>query len=161
MLKNIFRNFDWNQIISKEEKKELEFGISITYATLLLLFTSITGIIIVFSNIIIGLAIVILGVIYFWYLAKGKHFLLTDNRIILVDVFVGREVISVDYSQITDIELEQSPFDQMGGWGTLSINTAGTHSPTIKITPVNNPQKIKQELDNIRQKKINSITPSI
>ena len=146
----MFKNFSWTNILTDEEKKELEFGISSTYAFTLLFLTSLAGLIVLFSNVFVGLAIILLGYVYFLYLRKGKHFIFTDKRIVMVDAFIGKEIISVDYSQITDIQMEQSPFELFAGWGNLAINTAGTHSPEIKLSFIDNPQKVKLELDSIR-----------
>ena len=91
-----------------------------------------------------------MGLLYWFYLKKSKHYAFTNKRVILVDSFIGGNVISIDYNQITDIEITQSAIDQGGRWGTITINTAGTHAPEVNLSFIENPQAIKQSLDEIR-----------
>jgi uncharacterized membrane protein YdbT with pleckstrin-like domain len=86
-------------------------------------------------------------------LKKAKHYAFTNKKVYLVDSFVGTNIASIDYTQITDIEIDQSLIDQLGGWGTLVVNTAGTHAPEMNISYVDNPQGLKQTLDHIRSSK--------
>ena len=99
----------------------------------------------------IGILIFLLGGVYWLYLKNAKHYAFTNKRIVLVDSFLGMSSISIDYNQITDIEVEQSYVDQLGGWGNLIINTAGTHSPEVRLSFIDNPEEIKKQLDTIRE----------
>lgn len=144
--------FSWEKILAPEEILQKEFTISKRYRLAILISSIVLaiGAIISTASFLIGITILILGVIYWIYLTKAKHYAYTNKRIVLVDSFIGISTISVDYNQITDIELQQSLFEQIGGWGTIIINTAGTRAPEILLSFIENPEVLKQELDAIR-----------
>jgi len=153
-------NFNWSKILSTDESLEKEFSISNRYRNILFSLTTVASLLILFFNIFIAICIFLLGLLYWFYLKKAKHYGFTNKRIVLVDSFLGETITSIDYNQITDIEIEQNFLDQIAGWGTLIINTAGTHVPEINLTFIGNPQDIKQTLDKIRDN-VRSSTPVI
>lgn len=142
--------YNWTKIISPEEKIQMEFSISNKFISLVLVGVVLLVILTAFFSFLASFFILILGIVYWIYLKKAKHYCFTLKRIILVDSFVGSSTTSIDYSQVTDIEIEQSFFEQAVGWGTLVINTAGTHVPEIRLPFVDNPQTIKAKMDEIR-----------
>jgi membrane protein YdbS with pleckstrin-like domain len=146
-------DFNWGGVVSPEEKILREFTISKRYYNTVLGLALIISCMTMVANIFAGAVILILGILYWYYLKRAKHYAFTDKRIIMIDSFVGMSATSVDYSQITDIEIDQSPVDQMLGWGNLVINTAGTHAPIISLPFLENPMTLKQELDKIRDTK--------
>ncbi len=142
--------FAWTTILAPQEQLLKEFSISSTYQKAILVVTVLVSIASFFITWYVGIALLVLGCIYWYYIKNSKHYAFTDKRIILVESFMGTSIISIDYNQITDIEIEQSFFDQFGGWGTLIINTAGTNAPEIQLPFIDNPQAMKQNLDQIR-----------
>lgn len=142
--------YQWNKILAPEETLQKEFGLSTKYRNATIALIIIAGIAVCFFSLFAGGFIFFLGGIYWLYLTRAKHYAFTTKRMILVDAFVGSRVVSIDYNQITDIEIEQSVFDELGGWGTIVINTAGTYAPEIRLSFIDNPQNIKQSLDQIR-----------
>ncbi len=143
-------SFSWTKYLAADENLEKEFGISIRYRTASLVIIVLIAIVISFFNIFVAIMVLLLGILYWYYLKRAKHYAFTNKRIILVDSFIGENVVNIDYKQITDIEVTQSFFDQIGGWGTLTVNTAGTHLPEVNISLIDNPQAAKQTLDQIR-----------
>jgi uncharacterized membrane protein YdbT with pleckstrin-like domain len=143
-------NFNWNKYLAKDEVIKREFSISPRFQAASLLLCIVAAISILFFNIFMAIFVFLMGLLYWYYLKKAKHYGFTNKRIILVDSFIGETVTSIDYHQITDIEITQSAFDQAAKWGTLTINTAGTHVPEVNISFIENPQGIKQNLDEIR-----------
>jgi len=146
-------SFQWNTILAPEEVVQRDFTISLQYRNIVVGFILIAGIVVFFQSFYIGIVIVLLGGLYWLYLSNAKHYAFTDKRVVLVDSFFGKSVVSIDYKQITDIEVYQSAMDQLGGWGTLVINTAGTHVPEVRISFLANVDAVKQQLDEIRDKK--------
>lgn len=146
-------NFEWSKILSQEEELKKEFTISKQFRQIVLITIVIGSITVCFFSLYAGILIFILGLVYWLYLTKSKHYGLTSRRIVLVDSFIGSSIVSIDYNQITDIEIEQSFVDQLGGWGTLVINTAGTHVPEIRLTFINAVQEVKTTIDQIRDQK--------
>lgn len=144
--------FNWKTVLAPDEMLQKEFAVSLRFLQLLLAATIVGSIVVCFANIFAGIIVLLSGVVYCFYLYKAKHYALTDKRMVLVESFLGETITSVDYSQITDIEIEQSVIDQMGGWGAMVINTAGTHVPEIRLSFIDQPQQIKQNLDMIRDK---------
>ena len=143
-------NFSWSKILSTDESLQKEFSISRRYCNILFSFSTVASLLILFFNIFVAIFVFLLGLLYWFYLTKAKHYGFTNKRIVIVDSFLGESITSIDYSQITDIEIEQTFLDQAAGWGTLIINTAGTHVPEINLTFIDNPQSLKQALDQIR-----------
>lgn len=145
-------HFTWENILAPEEVLKKEFTISKRYRMIILAGAILLGLaaIISTSSLLIGITIFLLGIIYWIYITKAKHYAFTNKRIILVDFFIGITTISIDYDKITDIEIEQSFVEQIGGWGTIILNTAGTNSPQFILPFIDNPAVLKKELDGIR-----------
>lgn len=146
--------YQWNQIIAPEETIQKEFTISARYRNMVFGFMILCSIVVGLDVYYIGIFLFLMGLLYWFYLKKAKHYAFTNKRIVLVEAFLGKSITSVDYNQITDIEIEQSSFDEVGGWGTIIFNTAGTHSPVIRLPFIDNPQSIKQNLDQIRDSSV-------
>jgi uncharacterized membrane protein YdbT with pleckstrin-like domain len=142
--------FDWKKILSPDEKIQKEFGISKIYYNTILALSLILAAITVTASLFAGVLLALLGLVYWFYLKSAKHYAFTNKRIVLVDAFAGMSANSIDYNQITDIQFEQSFAEQILGIGTFNINTAGTHSPLTSLTFIDNPQNLKQKLDQIR-----------
>lgn len=142
--------FSWVNNLAQDESILKEFTISGTYQKFILIATILVSIASFFISWYVGLAILGLGLIYWYYEKSSKHYAFTNKRVILIESLIGTSIVSIDYNQITDIEIEQSFVDQFGGWGTIIINTAGTHVPEVRLTFIDNPQGTKQDLDQIR-----------
>lgn len=142
--------YNWEKIIAPEEKIQKDFSISARYKKAILIATVVVSVILCIVVIYVGIAIFLLGLLYWYYLTKAKHYAFTSKRIILVDSFLGTNITSIDYMQISNIEIDQSALDMLGNWGTIFIDTAGTNSPKYSLMFIDNPTDIKQQLDTIR-----------
>lgn len=142
---------NWESYLSSGEKIELEFGISKKYSSAVLAMAIAVSIVIAFSNIFASLGIVSLGFLYWTYLTKGKKYALTNKKIILVDVFLGRNVTNINYDKITDISINQDMADMIGNWGNVIINTAGHDFAEAILHNIDNPQKVKSKIDELTE----------
>lgn len=143
--------FSWNTVLAPQETIQKEFTISLRYRKLVfatIIILSIAALFLV--SWYAGLLLFVVGGLYWWYINAAKHYVLTNTRLVLVQSFPGVDAISIDYKQITNIEIEQSVVDQIGKWGTIVINTAGEDGPTARISFIENPLMIKQALDQVR-----------
>jgi membrane protein YdbS with pleckstrin-like domain len=141
--------FKWDRILSKDEKIKKEFGISNYYLAVIFVITIIAAALTISTGFGISLTIFFLGLFYCFYLKKSRHYAFTNKRVILVDSFIGANIVSVEYDKITDVQIDQAPIDQILGWGNLIINTAGTHSPFMSMPYVENPNYLKKVLTEI------------
>jgi len=142
--------YDWSHIIAPEESIEKEFSLSPLFLRVILFVTLLLAIPTAVISFIAGAAVLLLGLLYWFYMKKAKHYALTKKRIILVVAFLGTNITSIDFDQVADITVEQSVFDEIGKWGTLIITTAGTHAPGVHVSFVDDPKGLKQFLDTIR-----------
>lgn len=142
--------YDWSKTLSPDESIEKEFAISPFFLKVILIVSVLLAIPTALTAPLAGAGIFVLGIFYWFYLRRAKHYVLTKKRVVLVDAFLGINVTSIDYQQITDVAVEQSLIDELGHWGTLVINTAGTHTPPIRLSFVPDPQRLKQTLDTVR-----------
>jgi hypothetical protein len=140
-------NYNWNNYLSVNEKVRIDFGVSNVYSVSILAVATVIAIVLSFTNIFVGIGTLLLGILYWFYLTRGKRYAFTNKRIILIDSFLGKNVINVDYNKITDITVDQNAIDMMGGWGTIIINTAGSDVPEAVLQNVNNPQMLKNKID--------------
>lgn len=144
-------NHKWENYLSEGEKVEVDFGISNLYSNLVLIITTVVAIIMTFTNLFVGVGVLLLGILYWFYLTRGKRYALTNKKVILLDSFLGKNVINIKYENITDITLNQNAIELAAGWGNILINTAGTgfHEATLQF--VSNPQQIKNKLDELAE----------
>ena len=103
-------NYNWSTIITPDESVQKEFAISQKYLKFVMIAVIILSVLLMFVQVYTGILILFLGGIYCLYLYKAKHYAFTNRRVILVDSFLGKTIISIDYSQITDTEMEQNVF---------------------------------------------------
>lgn len=144
-------NYNWDNYLSNGEKVEMDFGVSNVYAGGVLVIITAIAIVLSYTNLFVGIGVFLLGIVYWGYLTRGKRYAMTNKGLILVDVFLGKNVVNVNYKNITDIIIDQNVIDLMGGWGTVIINTAGSDFPEAVLQNVNNPQKIKSKLDELSE----------
>lgn len=101
--------------------------------------------------IIIVLAIPLLIAFYivlkaFW-LKYGRHYYLTNQRVVEAQGIFSRLSDSSEYQAITDISVYQDPFERMIlHTGTISINTAGSPHAEVVMYHVDHPYKIQEEV---------------
>lgn len=146
-------SFSWEKILAPDEVIKREFSISTKFANIVLVLTTFASLIVSYSVLPAGFLLFLLGLLYWYYLTHSKHYAFTSKRILIVDAFLSLSTQSIDYVNITDIQAEQSFIEKMIGIGSFTINTASTHAQQTKLPWVDNPQEIKKQLDEIRDKK--------
>ena len=71
-------------------------------------------------------------------------YLITDKRVIVKKGLIGQSTISADYSQITDVSVEQGILGRLIlHTGTIVLDTAGTDLAKVQLKWVENPFETK------------------
>lgn len=98
---------------------------------------------------------ILLGVLFYflYYLKIANAYALTNRRIIIYTGWLSTNTVSVDFTNITDLQVTASLVERLFfGTGTLYINTAGTDSPEIILRHIANPHSLKNKLVEIQTK---------
>src|SRR5438874_646513 len=103
-------NFQWNTVLAPDETIQKEFTISERYRNAVVALTIVVAVVVGTAVWYVGILTLLIGILYWYYLKKAKHYAFTDKRAVLVESFIGMSVTSIDYNQITDIEVTQSLF---------------------------------------------------
>lgn len=143
----------WNKVLSNNEELKYEFSISKKYINTSIIIRAIICIPVLFLNASIGIILLIIILLYFKiYLPKANIYGFTNKRVLIHRGFFSTELISVDYSKITDVTVHQSFMerDSIFDCGEISINTAGSSGKEIVLRNVSKPYDIKKKLDELR-----------
>lgn len=149
-----YRQNLWNKALGQDERIEWEFTLSSRYLNIsLFLWTGISLVIIAlgFLNIVFFFAgIAVFAISYFrfgFFLRWSNLFAFTNRRVLVHRGWLSTSMMSIDYSQITEIEARQGFTQRMlYGSGTLMINTAGSSDQEAVIENVQDPYILKQKL---------------
>src|SRR5690242_10024457 len=98
--------YNWSSVVAPEETIEKEFGVSSFYLMCVVVFCGVLGLISLVVAFYGGIIIFLLGLLYAFYLRRAKHYAFTKKRLIMVDAFLGVNITTVDYTQITDVAVE-------------------------------------------------------
>jgi len=152
----------WRKILGQNEQVIYEFTISWVYRGLSLAIWLVLSLAIILAtglyfsliDLVIASVIIIfwlIGWFYFiFYLPRANAFCLTNRRIVVHRGWLSSRAISVNYSQITDVSVEQNVWQKLiTNDGVISINTAGTDSQEVFLSNINNPYLLKQRLENL------------
>jgi hypothetical protein len=100
----------------------------------------------------IGLIVFLGGPAYSWFVYKYVEYAITDKRVIIKSGLVGRDFKTVDYDQITNVEVNVSIWDKLlaKSSGTICIFSAGTisygkHGPyatPYRLSNIPNPYEV-------------------
>ena len=120
----------WKKHLHRDEKLVAEFGVGKGYLRFLLIFGLVT------LPVILGFFI--LG--RYFYLLWGRKYAFTSNRIISLEGWFVTHLVSIDYSQVTDVQTRRNIFDRyITATGTVIINTAGQELDEITLNEVEDP----------------------
>lgn len=138
----------WGKVLSPNEDLKYEFSVGNQYIKTYLI---IWGIISLCTLVIAPLTFAI-GYIYLKiYLQKANIYGFTNKRVLIHKGFFSTDLVSVDYSKITDVTVKESFLDKaFTKSGQLYINTAGSDNKEIILQHVENPYEIKKKLDGLR-----------
>lgn len=147
----------WKKVLNPDEKKEFEFSIGERYRKFMMIFLTIIIVPLLFidnATRIVALFAFLSILFYFgFYIKKANAYAFTDKRVLIYRGWIATDIISVDYSKITDIAAEEPFFEKIiTNTGNLSINTAGTPQPEIVLKHIDSPYEIKKKLDLLKDK---------
>jgi len=142
----------WDRTLSSNEVIKKEFSISNSYIKIGLIFWLIFGGILLLGG--IGIFIIPIVLFYYlFYLKQANHYAFTNKRVLIIKGWLSTKLTSIDYDKITDITVLEPFLDRLiYKTGSLAINTAGTSLHEVVLQHIEDPYKIKQELDEIRDR---------
>lgn len=143
----------WKRVLSSNEVIKREFSIGKNYIIINLIFWLIFGGILLRGE--IGVFVIFLTLFYYlFYLKQANHYAFTNKRVLIIKGWLSTKLTSIDYDKITDITVLEPFLDRLiYKTGSLAINTAGTALHEVVLKHIEDPYKIKQELDEIRDKR--------
>lgn len=148
----------WQKTLNSDEKVECEFSVGDKYIKFGL---TMWGIISVPLILALGFGIfTFLGAYFYYgfYLKKAHAYAFTNKRVLVHRGWLSTNMISVDYSKITDIHVKEQFFDKViTHTGHIAIITAGTTTDQIVLSHVSNPYELKKKLDSLKDKYYESI----
>lgn len=149
----------WNKVLAQGEEVKYEFSIGQKYLNLFMWlvggFFGFCGLINIFISAPMGIVFfVISGIAIFYYkvyVPKSNAYAFTNKRVMIHKGWLSTAVTSINYDKITDIVVSEAFFDRI--WsktGTIKISTAGSNGTEVVLKHIENPYKVKIELDNLR-----------
>ncbi len=142
----------WDRVLSSNEMIKKEFSIGNSYIKMGLIFWLIFGVILLLGG--IGIFVIPIVLFYYlFYLKRANHYAFTNKRVLIIKGWLSTKLTSIDYDKITDITVLEPFLDRLiYKTGSLAINTAGTALHEVILQHIEDPYKIKQELDKIRER---------
>ncbi|MCY7351130.1 MAG: PH domain-containing protein [Cytophagaceae bacterium] len=77
-------------------------------------------------------------------LKSSDEFVVTNKRIIIKTGFISRDTIELNLNKVESIEVEQSVFGRMLGFGTLKVNGTGVTGQAFH--KIDNPLEFRRRL---------------
>ncbi len=144
------QHFDWNKVLTRGEEIKLDFGPGEKYLHRGFLIGMSLGILT--AILIIGIFFLLYTLFYFkFYLSQAFRYAFTNKRVLIHQGWLSRNLTSVDFNKITDIQVRDNVIEKwLFNTGAIIINTAGTGQAEVLIDKVENPHAIKQRLENLR-----------
>lgn len=146
----------WKKTLAPGEKVEYEFSVGKKYAKYSMTLGCLAGIALLFTlEYFVGVLVIIASVVYFNYFLKLTNaYAFTNKRVILYRGWIASNLISIDYTKITDVIVDQSVYGKITNSGNLIVNTAGELFKNLKekqkIEYIDDPYEAKKKLDQIR-----------
>ena len=141
----------WQKVLGNDEKIEYEFSVGNRYIKFGLVVWGIIGLLLLFP-VGFGVIVLLINIFYFcFYLKTANAFAFTNKRVLIHRGWLSTHTISVDYSKITDIHIQEPFFDRViTQTGNIAIITAGTTADQIMLQHISNPYEVKKKLDLLR-----------
>ncbi len=139
----------WSQVLAKDEVIKKQFGVGQSYIKIGLIFWLITGFIGLF--ILIGFFIIPIALFYYLVYVKAAYkYAFTNKRVLMKKGLLSSTLISVDYKKITNVHVHIPFWQKLFKTGDIVVNTAGFDFDRVILKFVQDPYKIKVELDEIK-----------
>ncbi len=74
-----------------------------------------------------------------WWLAR---YVITDERVLLIEGVVSRRVRAVPLSKVTHTDYRRTLSGRLFGYGTISLDSAGTHDGLRELTSIPKPDDV-------------------
>lgn len=145
----------WKKTVLEDEIIKYEFSIGDGYIRFGLMLSFVLCSLLFLNKIYFAVVLFLFALFYFlFYLKISNAYAFTNKRILIHRGWLSTNAVSIEYSKITDIQVEE-PFIYkiFTQTGNLSINTAGTSKIEIVLSHVDNPYNLKKILDNLMQNK--------
>ncbi len=137
----------WDKVLGAGEHVAYEFSISHRYINISLGFWFFVSLAFVPFY---GIGIVLFAAALFhlgFYLRVSNAYAFTNKRILIKRGWLSTNMVSIDFSRITDIKASESFFDRViFRSGILLINTAGTGEHEVRLNRVYDVYSVKQRL---------------
>jgi uncharacterized membrane protein YdbT with pleckstrin-like domain len=148
----------WQKVLGGDEKIEYEFSVGDRYTNVGMIVWSVIALLflLIFGFDVYILIIFILMFVFFYfgfYLKIANAYAFTNKRVLIHKGWLSTRVTSIDYSKITDINIQEPFLDRIiTHSGHISINTAGTNYHEVILKNVEKPYLIKKKLDVLKDK---------
>lgn len=143
----------WNKTLGSDEKVEFEFSIGRGYIKFGLIIWAIISLPLL---ILFGLGILTFLTALFhygFYLKRANAYAFTNKRVLIHKGWLSTQVVSIDYSKITDVLVQEPFIDRVTTkTGNLAINTAGTTLHEGILRHIESPYEVKKKLDSLKDK---------
>jgi uncharacterized membrane protein YdbT with pleckstrin-like domain len=83
---------------------------------------------------------------HIWFRLKLDDYKVTNERLITRKGFIWRNLEELELFRVKDVAVHQSVIGRIVGFGTIKIISTDVTTPTIKITGIENPIKVKEEI---------------
>lgn len=140
----------WNKTLSNGETVEYEFSVGQKYVKFMLIMWLIISLPLLFAG--IGFVILLFVLFYFgFYVKKANAYAFTNKRILIHKGWLSTNTISIDYSRITDVRVQENFFDKLlTHTGDIAINTAGTAMIEVVLKNIEAPYEVKKKMDALK-----------
>jgi len=145
----------WEKVLGSDEKIEYEFSIGDRYLKVIFVFFTVALVFFFFTVDKYSSTMLFSLVCFysFFYAPAANAYALTNKRILIHTGWLSTNLVSVEYSRITDIVVGEQFFEKLiMHSGYLRVNTAGTSSQEIILNHIENPYEVKKKIDNQKDK---------
>jgi uncharacterized membrane protein YdbT with pleckstrin-like domain len=74
-----------------------------------------------------------------WWIAR---YVITDERVLLIEGLISRRVRAVPLSKVTHTDYRRTLSGRLLGYGTISLDSAGTHDGLRELTSIPKPDQV-------------------
>ncbi len=141
----------WQRLLGEGEKVEYEFSVSNRYRKFNLIIWAILSLLLLPVMGLGVLAFLVALFHYGYYMRVANAYAFTNKRVLVNLGWLSKKTISVDYSKITDVHIDEPFFDRLiTHTGNLAINTAGTSEKEVILKHIEKPHEVKKKLDALK-----------
>lgn len=137
----------WKKTLNDSEKVEYEFSIASRHRKLVLIIWLFFGVITLIMP-SLGLPLIIIGIIHYWYLGLNAY-ALTSERVLIHTGWISTQSTSIGYDKIVEVSIQEPFLNRViTKSGNLVIKTAGLGHDVI-LRNIQTPYEVKKTLDRL------------